>query len=225
MGMTQWLKNPNTTLWLLFCKKILNKMVKVAALSQILFLITLPETNSFCAPENRWVFRRFPKEISSSKHPWTQGLITLGSGSQLCLGIHTASKGVPQRNRCQVATPPLDPGFFMAISGWWTITKIPCPPTDDAIIGGKCRFRWFFWGTETFKRWTCWFLQDCTQRGTTQTHFLRTETKQILLRQGLYANHGHWIFEHQHHFLWPLADWKKIDILSTNWRPATSKKR
>lgn len=128
------------------------------------------------------------------------------------LGNPYRIKGNPPKEPVPSCHPPLDPGFFMAISGWWTITKNPMPPTDDAIIGGKCRFRWFFWGTETFKRWTCWFLQDCTQRGTTQTHFLRTETKQIILRQGLYANHDHWIFEHQHHFLWPLVDWKKIDI-------------
>lgn len=102
-----------------------------------LLLDTLPETKQQTVPENRWIFRRFRKEISSSKHPWTQGLITLGSGSQLRLGIHTKhQRESPKGTGAKFQVTPLDPGFFMAISGWWTIIKNPMPPH------GWCHNRW-----------------------------------------------------------------------------------
>ena len=137
-----------------------------------LLLDTLPETNS--SPLKIDENRPFRKEISSSNHPFSGATLVPTS-----LGNPYRIKGNPPNESVPSSPPWIFHGHFWVVNNH----KNPMPPTDDAMIGGKCRFRWFFWCTET-KKWTCWFLQDCTQRGTTQTHFLRTETKQILLRQG-----------------------------------------
>ena len=117
-------------------KKHLNKMVKVAALSQILFLIpSLKLTAS--APLKIDEFsgdseRRFHLPSIHFHEPfgsWSQL-------SQLRLGIHTASKGIPQRNRCQVTTPP--PGPWIFHGHFWVVNN----HKKSHAPHGWCHNRW-----------------------------------------------------------------------------------
>ena len=107
-------------------KKNLNKMVKVAALSQILFLIpSLKLTAS--APLKIDEFSGDSERRFHLPSIHFQGR-TVRLREPTSLGNPYRIKGNPPKEPVPSCHPPLDPGFFMAISGWWTITKIPCPP-------------------------------------------------------------------------------------------------